>query len=97
MKLFFAIYLLGSFISVFWTMLILKFKNKNLEKAMEKTEDLMSEKLSFYDSRKYMQLDIIIFSNFLLSWIIVIILLYAKCENFMYWLRKKFKNKTNKN
>ena len=92
MKLFLLIYLSGSFISVLLSYILFKCKEKKLDEIFQKTEDDMSEKFNMYDSKKYMNFDAIFVTNFLMSWIIVVIFLYAYIEKFFYWLIKIFKN-----
>jgi hypothetical protein len=91
MKLFLSIYLLGSFISLFMTIIILKIKKNKIEEAIEESEEMMPDDFKLKNAKEIMTQDMILLSNFTLSWIIVVIFLYAYIEKFFYSLIKNFK------
>lgn len=92
MKLYFEIYLLGCFTSFFMTLILLIIKKNKLEKAIEESEEMMPDDFKLQNAKEIMTYGMILVSNFTLSWIIVVIILYAQLQNFWSLVIKKFKN-----
>ena len=94
MKLFFEIYLLGSVVSVFLTIILLKLKKNKIEEAIEESEEMMPENLKLTNAKEIMTKDMILFSNFTLSWITVFIILFSYFLGVFNRLITFFKNKS---
>ena len=93
MKTFFTIYLLGSFISLFMTIIMLKLKKNKLEKAIEETEEMMPNNFKVKNAKEIMTHDMILLSSFTLSWIIVFVILFFICFGVLNTLTTLLKNK----
>jgi hypothetical protein len=77
MKLFLSIYFLGSFISLFMTIILLKIKKNKIEEAIEESEEMMPDDFKLKNAKEIMTQDMILLSSFTSSWITVFIILFS--------------------
>lgn len=78
MKLYFAIYILGSVVSLFMTLITLVFRNKKANQDfIKRANDEISERLDLYESEKFYNANTICAINFMMSWIQVLAFIYA--------------------
>ena len=77
MKLFFAIYLLGSVISLIMTLITLTINKKRGEAIINHANDKISEKLDCYERVNFVNANAYCAMNFLFSWVQVALFLYS--------------------
>ena len=77
MKLFFAIYLLGSFISLIMTLITLKINKKNGEAIIDLANDNLSKKFDCYERVNFVNANIYCAINFFMSWAQVAMFIYS--------------------
>jgi ABC-type glycerol-3-phosphate transport system permease component len=77
MKLFLSIYFLGSFISLFMTIILLKIKKNKIEEEIEESEEMMPDDFKLKNAKEIMTQDMILLSSFTSSWITVFIILFS--------------------
>lgn len=77
MKLFLAIYLLGSIISLTITLITLAMNKKEEEALIKHTNDKISEKFNFYDRVDFVNANIYCAVNFVMSWVQVAMFIYS--------------------
>jgi len=77
MKLFFAIYLLGSVISLVMTLITLSLSKTASKKLMDIANDKLSEKFNQYERINFVNPNFYCAVNFLMSWFQVAMFLYS--------------------
>ena len=77
MKLFFAIYLLGSVISLIMTLITLTINKKRGEAIINHANDKISEKLDEYERMDFVNPNFYCAMNFLFSWVQVALFIYS--------------------
>jgi hypothetical protein len=77
MKLFFAIYLLGSVISLIMTLITLKINKKKGEAIIDLANDNLSKKFDCYERVNFVNANIYCAINFFMSWAQVAMFLYS--------------------
>ena len=77
MKLFFAIYLLGSVISLIMTLITLTINKKRGEAIINHANDKISEKLDCYERVNFVNANAYCAVNFLMSWAQVAMFIYS--------------------
>lgn len=77
MKLFFAIYLLGSFISLIMTLITLTINKKKGEAIIDHANDKLSKKFDCYERVNFVNANIYCSVNFFMSWAQVAMFLYS--------------------
>jgi len=77
MKLFFAIYLLGSFISLVMTLITLSLSKTASKELMDIANDKLSEKFNQYERINFVNPNFYCAVNFLMSWFQVAMFLYS--------------------
>lgn len=78
MKVYFAIYLLGSIISLIITLIILSKDKKEEEALINHANDKISERLNFYERVDFVNTNIVCAVNFILSWAQVAMFIYSR-------------------
>ena len=58
------------------TIIILKIKKNKIEEAVEESEKMISDDFKLPNAKEIMTQDMILLSNFTLSWIIVFVILF---------------------
>lgn len=69
MKVYFAIYLLGSIISLIITLITLSKDKKEEEALINHANDKISERLNFYERVDFVNTNIVCAVNFVMSWV----------------------------
>jgi hypothetical protein len=77
MKLIFAIYLLGSVISLIMTLITLTINKKKGEAIIDHANDNLSQRFDCYERMNFVNIHTICIINFFMSWAKVVLLLYA--------------------
>lgn len=78
MKVYFAIYLLGSIISLIITLIILSKDKKEEEALINHANDKISERLNFYERVDFVNTNVVCAVNFILSWAQVAMFIYSR-------------------
>lgn len=78
MKVYFAVYLLGSIISLIITLIILSKDKKEEEALINHANDKISERLNFYERVDFVNTNIVCAVNFILSWAQVAMFIYSR-------------------
>lgn len=82
MGLFFAIYLLGSLISLTITLITLKINKNKGEDVISYANDKISERFNYYDRVDLANANFFCVVNFLMSWVQVAMFVYAYLPSF---------------
>lgn len=93
MKTFFEIYISGSFISLFMTIIMLKIKKNKIEKVIKESEEMMPDDFKLTNAKEIMTKDMILLSSFTLSWITFFVILFSFSLGVFNRLILFFKNK----
>lgn len=93
MKTFFEIYISGCIISFLMTLIMLKTKKNKIEKAIEESLEMTPDDLKLTNAKEIMTKDMILLTNFILSWICVLIFLFALSVGVLNRLILFFNNK----
>jgi hypothetical protein len=89
MKLYFAIYLLGSVISLVITLITLSLSKTASDELMDIANDKLSERFNHYERTNFLNPNIYCAVNFLMSWAQVAMFLYSYLPS-MFFIKIQF-------